>query len=40
MEIEVGDKKIIDDICKNIKIKSIVTHEQFASVEYKLEEDK
>lgn len=35
---KVGDKKIIDNICKNVKIKSIVTHEQFQSVEYRLEE--
>lgn len=35
---KVGDKKIIDNICKNVKIKSIVTHEQFQSVECRLEE--
>lgn len=35
---KVGDKKIIDNICKNVKIKSIVTHEQFQSVEYRLGE--
>lgn len=35
---KVGDKKIIDNICKNVKIKSIVTHEQFQSLEYRLEE--
>lgn len=33
---KVGDKKIIDKICKNIKIKSIVTKEQFKQVEYKI----
>ena len=37
-DCKVGDKKIIDNICKNVKIKSIVTHEQFQSVEYRLEE--
>lgn len=35
---KVGDKKIIDNICKNVKIKSIVTHEQFQIVEYRLGE--
>lgn len=35
---KVGNKKIIDNICKNVKIKSIVTHEQFQSLEYRLEE--
>lgn len=34
---KVGDKKITDTICKNIKIKSIVTHEQFSDIEYKVE---
>ena len=35
---KVGDKKITDTICKNIKIKSIVTHKQFSNIEYKVEE--
>lgn len=33
---KVGDKKIVDKICKNIKIKSIVTKEEFEKVEYKI----
>ena len=35
---KVGDKKITDMICKNIKIKSIVTKEQFKNIEYIVEE--
>ena len=35
---KIGDKKISDNVCKNIKIKSIVTKEQFQSMEYRLEE--
>ncbi len=34
---KVGSKKIVDDACKNIKIKSIVTKQQLTSVEYKLD---
>ena len=34
-----GDKKITDKTCKNIKIKSIVTHEQFESMKYNFEEE-
>ena len=37
-DCKVGDKKIIDNICKNVKIKSIVTHEQFQNMEYRLGE--
>lgn len=33
-----GDKKIIDKICKNIKIKKILTHELFEKNCYRLEE--
>jgi hypothetical protein len=33
---KVGDKKIVDNICKNIKIKSIVTKEQFKNVMYEV----
>jgi hypothetical protein len=35
---KVGDKKITDTICKNIKIKSIATKEQLSDIEYKVEE--
>ena len=35
---KIGDEKIKDDICKNIKIKSVVTKEQFKNIEYKVEE--
>lgn len=34
---KVGDKKIIDNICKNVKIKSIVTKEMMESVEYRID---
>lgn len=33
---KVGDKKIVDNICKNIKIKAIVTKEQFKNVMYEV----
>ena len=33
-----GDKKITDKTCKNIKMKSILTHEQFESMKYNFEE--
>lgn len=29
-----GDKEITDDMCKNIKILSIITHEQLRNIEY------
>lgn len=35
---KVGDKKIVDKICKNIKIKGILTTEQFNNEYYRLEE--
>lgn len=35
---KVGDKKITDMICKNIKIKSIATKEQLSNIEYIVEE--
>lgn len=35
---KIGDKKIKDNICKNIKIKSVVTKEQFKNIEYIVEE--
>ena len=35
---KVGSEKIVDDACKNIKIKSIVTKELMKSVEYRLED--
>lgn len=35
---KVGDRQITDTLCKNIKIKSIVTKEQFKRMEYKLKE--
>ena len=35
---KVGSKKIVDHACKNIKIKSIVTKEQFENAEYRLED--
>ena len=35
---KIGDEKIKDDICKNIKIKSVVTKEQFSNIEYIVEE--
>lgn len=34
---KVGDKKIVDKICKNIKIKGILTTEQFNNEYYRLE---
>lgn len=38
--IDERDKKIIDKICKNIKIKSILTHEEYNSRKYNFEEEK
>lgn len=35
---KVGDKKIVDKICKNIKVKGILTTEQFNNEYYRLEE--
>ena len=35
---KIGDKKIKDNICKNIKIKSVVAKEQFKNIEYIVEE--
>lgn len=35
---KIGDKKITDDICKNIKIREILTHEQYENNCYRLEE--